>query len=162
VNLPYAERPDDEFLHPSGEWFLVLRAITHDNWLQWKHALPANPNSRLLLGAEEARWVEALAAQLHRIHEICPGYKSLKDSPFVVDRWFDPHDEGDLWSRGAVCRFWIKDLHSRVFLERSGRLRLPKQFKLSLDGTDRLVATLGGDTPPAIPPAQRSRGSGRK
>lgn len=162
MNLPYAEHPGDEFLHPRDGWLLTLRAITYDNWLQWQHALPVNPQSRALLGQAETLWIEALARQLHRIHEACPGYKALRDSPFAVERWFDPHDPGTPWSEGRCCRFRVKDLHSRVFLERADRLRLPKQFKIEANDRGVLLARLEGDRPPAAPAAQSSRGSGRK
>jgi hypothetical protein len=119
-HLPYAQNEGDEFLHPSGEWFLINRAITFDNWLLWRHALPLKRHERRQLTAPVAATIEALAGAIHAVHQTMPGYKGLDDTPFRVSRWWDPSDrEG--WQSGACCLFLIKGFCSADILEHGAR-----------------------------------------
>ena len=119
-HLPYARNDDDEFLHPSGEWFLIDRAITFDNWLLWRHALPFERHERSQLTAPVAATIETLADAIHDIHQAMPGYKGLGDTPFRVSRWWDPSDQ-EGWQSGGCCLFRIEGFCSADILERADR-----------------------------------------
>jgi hypothetical protein len=83
-HLPYAYGDDDEFRHPCGDWYLLDRAITHDSWLTWRHALPEGRQlrNRLPLAVSEA--ITALALRLDDLHQRLPGYRHPLGLPFVV------------------------------------------------------------------------------
>lgn len=126
LHLPYSESPQDEFLHPGGEWFYVFRALSLDSWLTWRHALPASPASRSMLTIAEAVWIETLGDALHRVHQTLRGYSRLSDTPFVVQRWYDPHDPGTPWAEGRRCRFSLKDTSPEDFAKAAGEVIRPR------------------------------------
>lgn len=105
LHLPYTESPDEEFQGPSGEWFCHLRAITLDNWLIWRHALPG-AEVRRDVPLEIACNITALGARIAQVHQRFPNYRLLMDTPFHVSRWWDPHDPGTDWAAGRamLCR----------------------------------------------------------
>lgn len=106
-HLPYAFNDDDEFQHPSEGWLLIDRTIVFDSWILWRHALPIDRPGRMMLHARAATLITALAERLHTIHLRMPGYGDLGDTPFVFNRWWNPHSD-DESSDGSCCVFRIK------------------------------------------------------
>jgi hypothetical protein len=98
--VPYAESPREEFQGPTGEWFTRLRAIVHDGWLYWKHALPDYP-LKGPIDESAARGITTLARRLHSAHMSFPEYRQLLRTPFAVGRWWDPGDATGEWNRGT-------------------------------------------------------------
>jgi hypothetical protein len=115
-HLPYAFGDDDEFLHPKHGWLLLARAITLDNWLSWRTALPRDHPRRGQLTAEAAANIAALAEAVHAIHRRLPGYRALGDNPFHVIRWWDPARNSGRQS-GTICCFRIEGFSSHDILE---------------------------------------------
>lgn len=116
-HLPYAYGDDDEFQHPSGGWYLLDRAITRDNWLTWRHALPQNRHLRNQLPGAISDAIVALAFRIDALHQHLPGYQGLRDCPFVVSRWWDPFASDDNWSSGRSCLLRIEGFASDQLLE---------------------------------------------
>jgi len=108
-NLPCAYGDDDEFHHPVGGWYLIDRAITYDNWLTWRHALPCLGHLRNRLPVETSDVIIALALKIDSLYQELPGFASLASPPFEVIRWWDPLAQ-DEWSTGRRCL-----LRDRVF-----------------------------------------------
>jgi len=115
-HLPYAYDDDDEFHHPVGGWYLLDRAITHDNWLTWRHALPGPRHQRNSLPIEISDTIIALARKIDELHQRLPGYKALVDCPFEVPRWWEPH-AGDEWATGRCCLLRIEGFTADQVLE---------------------------------------------
>lgn len=105
MHLSYTETDDEEFQGPTGDWFCDLRAITLDNWLIWRHALP-EPALRPTIPLQVACNVTALAQRIHQAHQRFPNYKLLMDTPFHVSRWWDPGEDDPDWGAGRamLCR----------------------------------------------------------
>jgi hypothetical protein len=141
---------------------LVLRAITQDSWFYWRHALPANPRSRLQLQNEQALWIEALAGVLQRVHAGLPGYSRLYDSPVHVRRWLDPHEPGTPWAEGRRCQFRIEPFSAFRVKESAKVHASPKHLHLRSLDDHWLEATLLAIPVRNRKPRQSSRASGRK
>lgn len=144
------------FSHPNGESYRLLRAVTLDNWITWRDVLPRNPQSQTLLGEYQVSWIEPLAATLYRILECSwPGAARLGESPFRVDRWFDPHDPGTPWEEGRCCQFSVAELNPERFVTHGRKLITSRYIKLGLNPAGRIQAELR-----AVPPG--AKGKGRK
>jgi len=111
-HLPYAYGDNDEFRHPSGGWYLLDRAITHDSWLTWRHALPEDQRLRNQLPLAVSEAITALALRLDDLHQRLPGYRDLWDCPFVVPRWWDPDAADEGWRSGRCCLLRIEGFSS--------------------------------------------------
>lgn len=107
-HLRYSESPADEFRTPDGEWLYTLRAITFDNWLLWRHALPEDQQSWHLLDRPAYCNIQRLAKLIHSVHEQFSNYKRLEDTPFSVSCWWDPFDDSGQWVRGDRVLLRIK------------------------------------------------------
>lgn len=145
MHLSYTDSPDEEFQGPTGEWFCDLRAITLDNWLIWRHALP-EPLLRHLLPLQVACNVTGLAQRIQQTHQRFPNYKLLMDTPFQVSRWWDPTDDDMDWGTGRamlcrvdgyaaseIARYALKTagLHARVCSQNWIELRLHHDVECS-------------------------------
>lgn len=115
-HLPYAFSDDDEFLHPQSGWTLLARAITLDNWLSWRDALPRDHPRRGCLTTAAAANIAALAEGIHAVHRRFPDYRSLGDTPFRVAHWWDPSEESERHD-GSVCRFRIENFTSQDIVQ---------------------------------------------
>lgn len=113
-HLPYAEHEDDEFLHPTLGWLLVVRAIAYDGWIHWRHALPRDRVGRERLNEPAAQAITRLATAIDRVHQRVPGYQQLDRSPFVFHRWWDPRG-ADQWSSGESCLFQLDGISAHGF-----------------------------------------------
>jgi hypothetical protein len=141
------------FRHPNGESYLLLRAVTLDNWITWRDVLPKNPQSRELLSEYQAGWIEPLALTLHRILECSwPGASKLGESPFKVDRWFDPHDPGTPWEEGRCCQFSVREVSPERFVANGRKLITPRYIKLGVNLAGWIQAELL-----AVPPLPKGR-----
>jgi hypothetical protein len=91
------------FITPEGERYSVFRAVSYDNWLIWRDALPDNPTLWTRLEQDTFLQIQELGRRLNLMHQALPDYKRLSDTPFTVGRWWDPlDDEGD-WDSGSRC-----------------------------------------------------------
>ena len=145
------------FRHPSGEEYLLIRSITQDNWLTWRDALPRNPMAWTLLSSFHASWVESLAATLGRVLEASwPGSQKLLESPFRVDRWFDPYDPGTPWGDGRCCRFSVQGLDPECFASGGRKTFSPRHLKIAAVPNGWIQAELI-----AVPPAPKRKGRKR-
>jgi len=115
LHVPGSEQPSDEFLTPTGEWYSIYRAITFDNWLMWKHALPEEPAQRRRLTAEVFHEVQALARRIHELHTTMQEYRRLADTPFQVSRWWDPDGE-EPWRCGRRVLLRHKAFTAKQFM----------------------------------------------
>lgn len=88
------------FQFPGGRWCDLQRAIVFDSWLTWRHALPGRRTERLQLESEQVRNIATLARLITVAHGKLSRLRP-KDSPFRVQRWWDPHDSK--WSHGRRC-----------------------------------------------------------
>lgn len=123
-NCPASFGPNEEFLTPDGQWFSVFRAVAYDSWLLWRHALPDNPNHWPLLNQEAFETIGVLGQRIHDLHQTCPDYRRLSDTPFTVSRWWDPLDD-DGWQRGDRCLLRIDGYEARQLpLDNAARLGL--------------------------------------
>lgn len=146
-HLPYAEGDDDEFLHPTLGWLLLIRAIAYDGWINWRHALPRDRPGRQQLNEPAAAAITRLATALDRVHQRVPGYLQLDRSPFCFHRWWDPRDAG-AWSTGESCLFQLEGVAPEVFVS----CRQPGDaVELHLAGNSIIAADLLS-TPVAAPP----------
>jgi DNA-binding transcriptional MocR family regulator len=153
------------FRHPCGKDYLLLRALTLDNWLTWGDALPSNPQSWPLLESGHAEWIEALARLLDRTLLFArPAAARLGYSPFRVDRWFDPHDPGTVWSEGRICRFAVDEVSPPEFVQAGHKAVSPRHMNICVDSAGWIQAEVTAMPPPPKPKkaAQPSRRSGRK
>lgn len=90
------------FETPTGERYNTCRAITLDNWLLWRDALPDNPQHWKLLEVPQFETIVELAGRIHAMHQTLPDYRCLSDTPWTVSRWWDPFAE-DGWDAGDHC-----------------------------------------------------------
>lgn len=104
--------PNEEFLAPTGEWFNIYRAISLDNWLIWKDALPEETYLWPQLNRDVYESIRALGARIHGLHQLLPDYRRLNDSPFTVSRWWDPRDD-EGWQNGDRCLLKIDGYSTR-------------------------------------------------
>lgn len=100
LHLPYSVRPEDEFQMPDGSWHYVLRAVAHDGWLFWKHALPDELDLRAHLTHSVVSNITDLGNALHSVHQRFCDLSDLGDTPFTVGRWWDPTDTSGEWHEG--------------------------------------------------------------
>lgn len=114
-HLPYAYSDEDEFLHPIDGWLLLDRAVVYDSWISWRQVLPRGSRDCRALNEDVNNAILALAAELHAIHQLIPGYRQLGESPFQVTRWWDPA-AGDPWNSGRLCIFSLADCSSGDFI----------------------------------------------
>ena len=142
------------FTHPNGKTYPLLRAVTLDNWICWRDVLPKNPQSHALLSDRQVGWIEPLAATLYRILECSwPGAAKLGESPFRVDRWFDPHDPGTPWEEGRCCQFFVAELNPERFVANGRKLIASRYIKLEARPTGAIQAELL-----AVPPGPKVKG----
>lgn len=150
---PFIDAPS--FLHPNGEVYLLLRAVTLDNWITWKDVLPKNPQSWAHLGEYQASWIEPLAAALNRVLECAmPGAARLGESPFRVDRWFDPHDPNTPWEEGRCCQFSVMEMDAHHFVAKGRKLIPADQLSLAVNPAGWIQAELL-----AVPPTPKAKAS---
>lgn len=107
--LPWASKPEDEFLHPSGEWWLTCRAIVTDSWLLWRHALCKDFRQWHLLDKDVSYNIRSVAHRLHLAHVMMPGYRDLGDTPFAVSVWWDPFHSVPAHAEGRQCVFRLSE-----------------------------------------------------
>lgn len=113
--LPFSSGDRDEFCHPTDGWLLLDRAVTYDNWITWRHALPAAHSARQRLSQPVAQAIAALAHELHLIHQRLANYTELSTTPFLIPRWWDPYAE-DQWNTGGICLFRIEDVATQEII----------------------------------------------
>ena len=114
----------DYFFHPTDGWLLLARAVTYDNWLTWRHVLPADAASRGKLTKGVCSLITPLAAAIDSLHRKAPGYHQLADSPYEVLRWWDPL-ASDGWEMGNRCQFIIRDVCPKQFYASWKRSKAP-------------------------------------
>lgn len=133
THLPYAWRPEDEFLHPFNGWLLLERAVVFDGWLSWRDVLPAGRRDCQAMTLEVHQAITALAGELHSIHQRAANYRSLGANPFTVHRWWDP-SAGEPWSSGRACLFQLNDHSSESFI----KLHSPQEDTVHLEAATEL------------------------
>jgi hypothetical protein len=106
---PNAPLIPESFVTPEGERYSIFRAVSFDNWLIWRDALPDNPTLWSRLEMEQFRRIQELGRRIHLLHQNLPDYRRLSDTPFVVSRWWDPVDPEDNWDCGGKCLLRIED-----------------------------------------------------
>lgn len=151
--VPYAESPAEEFQGPTGEWFTKLRAIVHDGWLLWRHALPDHPLRRPV-DEQAAKGITTLARRIHSAHMSFPEYRQLYSTPFTVGRWWDPVDPTGEWSLGTrvllkLERYTASRLASKIpkRLELQTQIRSEHWLEIALpNGAELPVHSLDYDT----------------
>jgi hypothetical protein len=156
THLAWAHGEDDEFLHPTLGWQLIVRAIAYDSWIHWRHALPKDRAARQLLNEPIAQAITQLATALDRVHQRLPGYQQLGHCPFRFHSWWSPYAEGPQ-AEGQVCLFLLKDDGNNAFL----RSQQPSDKDLVLTpAAYGLIEARLVTSPPATPPGARGSGDG--
>lgn len=169
-HLPYAYSDKDEFHHPIDGWLLLDRAVVHDSWLSWRHVLPRGSRDCRALDKDTNNAILALAAELHAIHQLIPGYRDLGESPFRVIRWWDSRSEHSAWRSGRLCVFSLADCSSSDFIghwspEGSNLLLEPVNDPFSGACVRAWLLTIPAGDPAAPRPVggpRRGRGQSRK
>lgn len=87
---------------PNGKTFLLLRAITFDGWLSWKHALSHDASDWHELDAAAVARITAMAQALHAVLDNTQASRLLGDSPYRVARWWNPPSQDPIWDGGRV------------------------------------------------------------
>lgn len=114
-HVPFSECAGDEFQASDGTWYSVFRAVSFDNWLLWRDALPPTDSwHRPLTPAVEVAIAE-LGRRIHEHHQRLIEYRRLDDSPFRVGRWWDPEGE-EPWCSGRRVLLRHKRLTAQEFL----------------------------------------------
>lgn len=98
----------ESFLTPSGEVYSTFRAVSFDNWLLWRDALPDNPTLWGRLDISQFERIQELGRRINVIHQALPDYRRLSDTPFTVGRWWDPLDNEEDWCTGGRCLLRIE------------------------------------------------------
>lgn len=151
MHLPFSERNNDEFQGPDGQWYSIYRAISYDNWLIWRQALPETPLLRGQLTPAIWQAITSLGSRWHRWHQQLPDYRRLADNPLVVSRWWDPTAEAP-WHQGRRMLLRCSGYTSAELLtyqpRRSGLLVEPiSRHWLELE----LASGPGSPAPPSPP-----------
>lgn len=133
THLPYAWRPEDEFLHPFAGWLLLERAVVFDSWLSWRDVLPIGRRDCQAMTLEIHQAITALAGELHSIHQRAPNFRALGANPFKVHRWWDPLAD-EPWRSGRICLFQVDGYSSEAFI----KLRLPQEDTVAFEATSEL------------------------
>ncbi len=157
-HLAWSHGEDDEFLHPSLGWQLVVRAIAYDSWIHWRHALPKDRAGRQRLTEPIAQAITQLATAIDRVHQRLPGYQQLGHCPFRFHSWWNPRAEGPQ-AEGRLCLFLLKDNGNDAFI----RCRQDSDSDLLLTPAPYgLIEARLITSPPAAPPAPRKGGGGSR
>jgi hypothetical protein len=138
LHCPWSCCKHDEFNHPGLGWTLVFRAITLDNWLLWRDALPPDLVSRKGLTPEVAKSIERLASELHATHQAVPGYSRLSDSPWRVVRWWSPR-EGHDWATGRQAQLSLQGVPAAQFAD---LVHFGSPMAIQLVADDEFIARL--------------------
>lgn len=99
----------ESFLTPGGEVYSTFRAVSFDNWLLWRDALPDNPTLWTRLERPQFEAIQELGRRINVMHQAMPDYRRLSDTPFTVGRWWDPLDDEEDWHTGGRCLLRIGD-----------------------------------------------------
>jgi hypothetical protein len=99
----------ESFLAPDGQVYSTYRAVSFDNWLLWRDALPDNPALWCRLELPQYQAITELGRRINVMHQAMPDYKRLSDTPFTVSRWWDPLDDEENWHTGSRCLLRIGD-----------------------------------------------------
>lgn len=103
------------FIHPSGAQWRLDRAITRDNWLTWRHVLPAVETDCLTVRYKRldpaiCRQATRLAKGLHAaLMQQRP--RGVEDCPWTVYRWWRPRD-GEPFASGSACEFKVDGINN--------------------------------------------------
>ena len=109
MRLPFSQEELDEFVTPEGEVFYTFRSIVYDSWLIWDDALPDVLEQREELTQDIYDNIICLADSLHSFHQSLPDYRSLRETPFRVTRWWDPTERDERWNAGRAALFSVKE-----------------------------------------------------
>lgn len=164
THLPYAYRPEDEFHHPTEGWLLLERSVAYDSWISWRHVLPAGMRDCRLLTPEISEAIVALAAGIHEVHQLLPGYRHLGESPFRIIRWWDPF-AGHPWSSGRICTFEVDGCTSGEFMRyrpEGNSIRLRPLTALRLRASLNPAPAAGPGSRPARPVGAPPAGTGER
>lgn len=146
------------FQTPTGERFNTCRAITLDNWLLWRDALPDNPGHWGLLRVPQFEAIVELGGRLHAMHQTLPDYRCLSDTPWTVSRWWDPFAD-DGWEAGERCLLRLAGYRAEQLPLDWSRRQLGLELKPV--STHWLECSLGAPPAPAPPPRNGAPRAGR-
>lgn len=112
------------FLLPNGSQWRLDRAITRDNWITWRHALPRVETDCLTvrygrLTTETTANIKRLAKGLHgALLELRP--RGIDDCPWTVYRWWRYRD-GEPFATGGACEFSVQGLDADDLIAKGPR-----------------------------------------